>query len=237
MEKENIMPYKDKDIVFSKYHKVPRPITQDMVDLLDKTGFFDPPIDDITPQDYIETHRVVDVYCQSLCLVNEIHNRFMTSLCLVLLDYKERSEFIDRYLIYAFCPSVQLRDALASVYYGGRTLGNFYHYNICDGSGSDEKEVEELMKKVRFNCAVGNPSYKNDLYLEFIKAGHKMASDYSLWITPAKWHMEDDSDFYENMGFDMSEVKFIDKISDVFEDMDLQGRLAYYLCEKNYGEN
>jgi len=239
MNKENDITFVN--LEFDGFFSVPWEVCWDMTQLLDDRGFFDVVDSDIDLNEYINSHRVVDVYCQSPNLIKAVWGRFMACLYKVFPNPLKRSRFILRYLIFAFFPEYDMALQVARAFYdrvGLKTIkGNFYMYDITKNSGADKKEVKELMKKVRFNCAVGNPSYKNDLYLEFIKAGHKMASDYSLWITPAKWHMEDDSDFYENMGFDMSEVKFIDKISDVFEDMDLQGRLAYYLCEKNYGEN
>ena len=226
------MLYANKDIVMKGYHSVPKPITKEMLNLLDSRGFFAPPSDSTTLQQYIETHQVVDVYCQSLCLVNEVHNRFMLSLYRLIPDMKLRSLFIKDYLIYAFCPIRFIRDILAKTFYNANTLCDFYDYNISDGTGSDKKEVEELMNKVTFNCAMGNPPYNNNLYLKFIRASNKMASDYSLWITPSEWNMGNDSDFDEEVGVYMTEIKFIDEISNVFKDMDLQGRLVCYICEK-----
>lgn len=47
--------------------------------------------------------------------------------------------------------------------------------------------IKEKFKQMDFDVVVGNPPYNNDMYLDFVMIGHKLAKQFTLMITPAKW--------------------------------------------------
>ena len=49
------------------------------------------------------------------------------------------------------------------------------------------KEKLEELKLMKINAVIGNPPYNNDMYIPFVEMGHQLATDCSLFITPAKW--------------------------------------------------
>ena len=93
---------------------------------------------------------------------------------------------------------------------------------------------------MRFNVVVGNPPYNNDRYIDFVMAGHKLSSGYSLWITPAKWQnkldrgKEDDVNgkFRDAITSYMSHVVYYPETRDIFDILN-RGGISYYLCSKD----
>ena len=155
--------------------------------------------------------RFMDIYCKSASILVAVKRRLFNSQALSGLEPTKRLKHILAHQIYAICPNDDaLRQCKLNIY------GNALIDEIEDEHGikhkvgirllenleSIVKDTDEYIKtigslfsdifsketdKVKFNIVVGNPPYNKDIYLDFVRQGHKLATDYSLWITPAKW--------------------------------------------------
>jgi site-specific DNA-methyltransferase (adenine-specific) len=87
---------------------------------------------------------------------------------------------------------------------------------------------------MKFNIVIGNPPYNNDLYLDFVENGHKISTDCSEFITPAKWQAkggDKNEHFRETIVHYMSKIVFYSDCTDVF-DIQLNGGVSYYIINK-----
>lgn len=226
-------------------HSVPLNIADDMVDLLDSIDFFNEPSLDMTAEDYVNSHRVIDISCKSGSLLFSFYKRFMIALRNVFPDRDDRELFIMRYLLYGLCPDKRYLDLVRNTFYSNQKydltneFGNFYHYNFEDQRGVDKEEVKELLENMRFDVVCGNPPYNDDMYLDFVRLGHKLAKSYGLWITPAKWQAKMDNDSKE---FRDCIVPYMKKIvvyktsTDVF-DITAPDGISYYLIGKEISKH
>jgi site-specific DNA-methyltransferase (adenine-specific) len=88
---------------------------------------------------------------------------------------------------------------------------------------------------MKFDVVVGNPPYNNDIYIPFVEMGHNLASQCSVFITPAKWQAkggEKNEAFRQNIVPYMSKIVMYRDTHDVF-DIDDNAGIAYYLTDKN----
>lgn len=226
-------------------HSVPLNVADDMVDLLDSTDFFNEPALGMTAEDYVNSHRVIDISCKSGSLLFSFYKRFMVALRNVFPDRDDRELFIMRYLLYGICPNQEYLDLVRSTFYNNKKydltneFGNFYHYNFEDQRGVDKEEVKELLENMKFDVVCGNPPYNDDIYLDFVMLGHKLAKSYDLWITPAKFQNKKDNsknidrntEFREYILPSISYIVYYPETRDIFDILN-RGGLAYYLCKK-----
>ena len=92
---------------------------------------------------------------------------------------------------------------------------------------------------MKINAVIGNPPYNNDMYIPFVEMGHQLATDCSLFITPAKWQAKGgklNEQFRQNIVPYMSKIVYYPESSDVF-DIAVQGGISYYLIDNNIHEN
>ena len=221
-------------------HSVPFTIADDMVNMLDSTDFFKEPDLTITAGEYINSHRVIDVSCKSGSLLFSFYKKFMIALRNVFPD---RDYFIVRNLLFGLCPSARYLSMLRATFYSNKKydlsneLGNFYHYDFKDQTGVDRKEAKELLNKMRFDVVCGNPPYNDDMYLDFVQLGHKLAKTYDLWITPAKFIAKNDksgknANFRSSILSSIKDLVLYIHTHEVFSILS-DGGIAYYLCDKN----
>ena len=235
---EKLIEAKDK---VTKLHSVPLEIADDMIGLLDSTDFFDKPALDVTAEDYINSHRVIDVSCKSGSLLYSCYNRFMLALRDVFPDRGDRELFILRYLLYGFCPDKRYLDLVCNTFYSNQKydlseeLGNFYHYDFKEQSGVDSKEAKELLENMKFDVVCGNPPYNDDMYLDFVLLGHRLAKSYDLWITPAKWQAKADepNEKFRSIIRPLLDYVVMYKTSTDIFDITEPGGICYYLCSNN----
>ena len=222
-------------------HATPVNIADDMIELLVNTGFFDEPNNDMTAEDYVSSHRVLDIYCKSGSLLYSCYKKFMVALRHVIPDRDDRDYFIVRNLLYGVCPSISCINTLRDIFYNNKKydlsheLGNFFLYDLEKEEGSDKDIVKELLKPMKFDVVVGNPPYNNDAYLDFVMLGHKLAKSYDLWITPAKFSFRTDyrnKCCFDNIKKSLSKIVYFTDCSDVFNIAEIGG-VAYYLCDVN----
>ena len=174
-------------------HAIPVNIADDMIELLVNNGFFDEPNESMTAEDYISSHRVLDIYCKSGSLLYACYKRFMIALRHNIPDKDDRDYFIVRNLLYGVCPSINCINTLRDIFYNNKKydlsheLGNFFLYDLEKEEGSDKDIVKELLKPMKFDVVVGNPPYNDGVYLDFVLKGHELAKSYDLWITPVNF--------------------------------------------------
>lgn len=229
----------------TKLHSVPLEIADDMIGLLDSTDFFDKPDLNVTAEEYINSHRVIDISCKSGSLLYSCYSRFMLALRDVFPDRDDRELFILRYLLYGLCPDKRYLNLIRNTFYNNQKydlfneLGNFYHYDFKEQSGVDSKEAKELLENMKFDVVCGNPPYNDDMYLDFVLLGHRLAKSYDLWITPAKFQNKKDNsksvdkntEFREHILPSISYIVYYPETKDIFDILN-RGGLAYYLCNK-----
>lgn len=222
----------------------PENVAYDVVGLLNDTSFWNEPhadTDSIT--DYIETHRVLDIYCKSASFLVSFYEKFMFSLRYVFPDPDDRDYFIWRHLLYAFCPSRAIRDQVCNYCYKNEkydmssTFGHIYAYNIKEDTGVDAVEARKVVEDLKFDVVCGNPPYNNDMYLDFVQLGHKLAKTYDLWITPAKFIAKNDKggkndNFRKVVLGNIKDLVLYIHTHEVFSILS-DGGIAYYLCDKN----
>ena len=221
-------------------YSTPIKIANDMLKLLDEVGFFSKPQVGVSWQEYVESHRVLDIYCKSGVFLDLCYHRFMIALCDVIPNREDRKFFILKYLLFGFSSSYELTNNLRNVFYGSyNILGNFYNCNIVKEIGLDIKEAKELLSFMKFDVVVGNPPYNNDMYLDFVLKGHELAKSYDLWITPAKFiGMQSDLNVKLRTMFKSCCLisKYFDKAIDIFN-IQLDGGICYYLNGKTNNNN
>lgn len=237
---ERLIEAKDK---VTKLYSVPLKIADDMVDLLDSTDFFNEPALDMTAEDYVNSHRVIDISCKSGSLSFSFYKRFMIALRNVFPDRDDRELFIMRYLLYGLCPDKRYLDLVRNTFYNNQKydlsneLGNFYHYDFKEQSGVDRREVKELLENMKFDVVCGNPPYNDDIYLDFVMLGHKLSKSYDLWITPAKFIAKNDKrgtnkKLRDSILNNISELVLYIHTHEVFSILS-DGGIAYYLVDKD----
>lgn len=225
-------------------HSVPLNIADDMVDLLDSTDFFNEPALDMTAEEYVNSHRVIDISCKSGSLLFSFYKKFMVTLRNVFPDRDDRELFIMRYLLYGICPDKRYLDLVRSTFYNNNKkydltneFGNFYHYNFEDQRGVDKEEVKEMLENMKFDVVCGNPPYNNDTYLDFVMLGHRLAKTYDLWITPAKFIAKNDksgknNNFRSSILSNIKDLVLYIHTHEIFSILS-DGGIAYYLCDKD----
>ena len=233
---------KDLDIR-THLHSIPLAIADDMVNLLKSTDFFNEPALDMTAEEYINSHRVIDISCKSGSLLFSFYRQFMVALVNVFPDRDDRELFIMRYLLYGLCPDKRYLDLVRNTFYSNQKydltneFGNFYHYNFEDQRGVDKEEVKELLENMKFDVVCGNPPYNKDAYIDFVILGHRLAKTYDLWITPAKFIAKNDksgknNNFRSSVLSNIKDLVLYIHTHEVFSILS-DGGIAYYLCDKN----
>lgn len=223
-------------------HATPVNIADDMIELLVDTGFFDEPNADMTAEDYVSSHRVLDIYCKSGSLLYSCYKRFMIALRHIFPDRDDRDYFIVRNLLYGVCPSISCINTLRDMFYNNKKydlsheLGNFFLYDLEKEEGSDKDIVKELLKPMKFDVVVGNPPYNNDAYIDFVMLGHRLAKTYDLWITPAKFWAKStcdkDKKFRSMIKGSGDSFVVYKNCKDIF-DISEPGGIAYYLLGRD----
>ena len=151
----------------------PMSIVEDMVDLL--------------PADVFRLEsKFLDIACKSGRFLASIYNRLITSDAMIQAfpDMQDRHNHIVNNQLYGIATS-----SLAATIARKQIYNNPIHVgNIVYQPGKFTSEsVQGVFENMKFDVVIGNPPYNNDIYLDFVELGHKLADKCSCWITPAKW--------------------------------------------------
>ena len=98
-----------------------------------------------------------------------------------------------------------------------------------------ERFRDEREEELKFDVVIGNPPYNNDIYLDFVELGNKLADKCSCWITPAKWQAKGGAKneaFRKNIVPYMSKIVFYPVTTDIFDIGESAG-ISYYLVDKD----
>jgi hypothetical protein len=91
------------------------------------------------------------------------------------------------------------------------------------------------IEDMKFDVVVVNPPYNNDIYLKFVETGNNLASQCSVFITPAKWQAkggEKNEQFRKNIVPHISKLVYYPEETEVF-DINCGGGISYYLIDKD----
>jgi site-specific DNA-methyltransferase (adenine-specific) len=88
---------------------------------------------------------------------------------------------------------------------------------------------------MKIDIVVGNPPYNKDIYLDFVENGHKIAGEYSIFITPAKWQAkggDKNEQFRREIVPHMSKIVYYKDSTDIF-DIKEWGGISYFITDKD----
>jgi len=255
-------------------HIIPEEVCKGMVDMLDSTGWFIKNIDK-SPQEYIDSHRVLDICCRSGNFLRAFYERFNVYLSYKIKNQDKRDYFIWRYLLFGFAGQIReelskgltadqenkvadaaIKELRKELYSGFCFYEEDFHGNIYDiqfrpyldgnnlvWTGKDcpgytttfeNRAFGKELNEMKFNAVIGNPPYNNDVYIDFVTKGHAIATDYSLWITPAKWQAkggEKNENFRKNIVPYMSKIVFYPDSKEIFN-INMAGGVSYFSVDK-----
>lgn len=208
---------------FSKYSNseviTPLNIVKDMVDLL--------PADIFNPDT-----KFLDPAVKSGRFLAEIYRRLFDSPLLSHMNEANRKEHILKNQLYGFATSAVAATIVRKQLYDDPTIAG----NIVYTADKVSKElIQGAFDIMKFDVVIGNPPYNNDIYLDFVTEGHKLASKYTVMITPAKWQAKGgkkNEDFRKNVVPYMSKIVFFPCCYDVFNIAEPDG-ISYYLIDKS----
>lgn len=260
-------------------HIVPEEVCKGMVDMLDSTGWFIKNIDK-SPQEYIDSHRVLDICCRSGNFLRAFYERFNVYLSYKIKNQDKRDYFIWRYLLFGFAGQIReelskgltadqenkvadaaIKELRKELYSGFCFYEEDFHGNIYDiqfrpyldgnnlvWTGKDcpgytttfeNRAFGKELNEMKFNAIIGNPPYNNDAYIDFVTKGHAIATDYSLWITPAKWQAKSgqkNEAFRQNIVPHMKKIVYYPVSTDIFDIGESAG-ISYYITDKSVHTN
>ena len=260
-------------------HIVPEEVCKGMIDMLDSTGWFIKNIDK-SPQEYIDSHRVLDICCRSGNFLRAFYERFNVYLSYKIKNQDKRDYFIWRYLLFGFAGQIReelskgltadqenkvadaaIKELRKELYSGFCFYEEDFHGNIYDiqfrpylggnnlvWTGKDcpgytttfeNRAFGKELNEMKFNAVIGNPPYNNDVYIDFVTKGHAIATDYSLWITPAKWQAkggEKNEQFRKDIVPYMSKIVYYPCTEEIFDITEIMG-ITYYLLNSSSNNN
>lgn len=226
----------------------PPNIVQDMLDLLPESV-------------WNSKTRFLDICCKSGNFLVEIYNRLdrILSSDNNFKDPVKRRKHILENQIYGICTDsfeemVVKRRMTGDSFSDNENISTIAYVHPVSGASKQFKELVQLkkyktqkeqeqafgqiqyalkekFKQMDFDVVVGNPPYNNDMYLSFVMIGHKLAKQFTLMITPAKWQAKGGGQndlFRKEVVPYMSKIVFYPDSRDVF-DIQLQGGISYYL--------
>ena len=238
---KDLFPLEDrwgKDGVFT-----PTNIVKDMVDLLPDSIW--------NPES-----TFIDISCKTGAFLAEIYTRLDTELS-ELDEYKDpvkrRSHILNNQLF-----GLALRNDESLFFSRRNVFGDPFSDNIDVINAGNSSYIDLVKQKqysiietqlkgkfgrMKFDVVVGNPPYNNDIYLKFVTFGHRLSTQYTLMITPAKWQAKTDgkpagsSTVDKNEEFRTKIVPFMSKIvyypctEDLFDIREVSG-ISYYIINK-----
>ena len=105
---------------------------------------------------------------------------------------------------------------------------NFKEYNDMLEESEDTGEI------MKFDVVIGNPPYNNDMYIPFVEMGYQLATECSVFITPAKWQAkggQKNEAFRQNIVPYMSKIVYYPDCSDIFDINEYSG-ITYYIIDR-----
>lgn len=239
-------------------YAIPDTIAMKMVELIDSSWFI-PKSSELNGSkllldEYANNHRVLDICCNSGVLLYWFLQQFRKYLERYAKtsfnnSEDELCEYILKNLLYGVSINSAICRIIRSMLYNNRDVyGNIYNCDVLNAThhaDSDELEIRgsevyiydrNKGEKVpmKFDVVCGNPPYNDDMYLDFVMLGHRLAKTYDLWITPAKWQAkggQKNDIFRRDIVPYMSDILFYPFVQDIFDIRNVDG-LTIYLVNK-----
>lgn len=198
----------------------------------------------------------IDISCKTGAFLAEIYTRLDTELS-KLDEYKDpvkrRSHILNNQLF-----GLALRNDESLFFSRRNVFGDPFSDNIdvINAGNSSyldlvkqrqysiiETQLKGKFRRMKFDVVVGNPPYNNDIYLDFVTLGHRLSTQYTLMITPAKWQAKTDGKpagskspdknvvFRKNIVPFMSKIVYYRDTTEIFDITD-DGGISYYLMNK-----
>lgn len=200
---------------------------------------------DLIPEDFWTPDvTILDMYCKSGRFLVGAFRKLYNSPYLAYLSDGERTLHILNKQLFGLCADMTCMLLSEANLYGYAQYGkkhiklvDTYDYNSVVKQRKDgiiNRTLEGKFGQMKFDLVIGNPPYNKDAYIDFVEIGHKLATQYSCWVTPAKWQAKADK---KNDTFRKAIVPYMQSIvyypssREVFE-IDCQGGIVYYLIGK-----
>ena len=241
-------------------YAIPDTIAMKMVELIDSSWFIPKPSElndnKLLLDEYANNHRVLDICCNSGVLLYwflQQFRKYLERYAKVSFNNSEDElcEYILKNLLYGVSINLTICRIIRSMLYNNRDVyGNIYNCDVLNATHhADSNELEIRGSEVyiydrskgekvpmKFDVVCGNPPYNSDMYIDFVKLGHKLAKTYDLWITPAKWQAKlggKNDSFRELITPYISSLIFYKNPLDVFPDTPMcNDSLSIYLVDK-----
>ena len=200
---------------------------------------------DLIPEDFWTPDvTILDMYCKSGRFLVGAFRKLYNSPYLAYLSEGERTLHILNKQLFGLCSDMTCMLLAEANLYGYAQYGK-KHIKLVDAYDYDsvvkqrkdniiERTLEGKLGQMKFDLVIGNPPYNNDMYIDFVEIGHKLATQYSCWVTPAKWQGKGGD---KNEHFRKEIVPYMEKIvyypdcTDVFAIGD-PGGISYFTVSK-----
>lgn len=200
-------------------------------------------------------HIFMDLYCKTGNLLKAVKQKIGSSDRLIAIcDNKQSQMLVCRVLYGKLYEEIDCSTEINTITRRGQV---YYISNYKDIVKNNlEKYIVDIFRTIKeqymlefksednfkFNNIIMNPPYNpSDLYIDFVTLAHKIASEYVVAITPAKWQAkggDKNEQFRKNIVPYISKVIYYLDSHDVF-DIGETGGITYYIIntvEQKYKE-
>lgn len=201
---------------------------------------------DLIPEDFWTPDvTILDMYCKSGRFLVGAFRKLYNSPYLAYLSESERTLHILNKQLFGLCSDMTCMLLSEANLYGYAQYGkkhiklvDTYDYNSVVKQRKDgiiNRTLEGKFGQMKFDLVIGNPPYNKDAYIDFVEIGHKLATQYSCWVTPAKWQAKADKKndtFRKEIVPYMSKIVFFPDTHNVFN-VSEWGGISQYIVDKN----
>lgn len=200
---------------------------------------------DLIPEDFWTPDvTILDMYCKSGRFLVGAFRKLYNSPYLAYLSESQRTLHILNKQLFGLCADMTCMLLSEANLYGHAQYGkkhiklvDTYDYNSVVKQRKDgiiNRTLEGKFGQMKFDLVIGNPPYNKDAYIDFVEIGHKLATQYSCWVTPAKWQAkggQKNEDFRKNIVPYMSKIVYYPDAGEVFNISEVAG-ISYYLIQR-----
>lgn len=181
--------------------------------------------------------KFIDIVAKSGSLLVAVYNRLMNSNYMInaFPNKEDRHNHIVTNQLYGIATSNAAASIIRKTFYNDAKIkGNIVSTNNVYDASIIEAIIKKEFKQVKFDVVIGNPPYNNDLYIEFVELGQRLATKYNSMIIPAKWQAKGGAKndrFRDKIVPYMSSITYYKNSKDVF-DIQEWGGVCYFLADK-----
>ena len=201
---------------------------------------------DLIPEDFWTPDvTILDMYCKSGRFLVGAFRKLYNSPYLAYLSESERTLHILNKQLFGLCADMTCMLLSEANLYGHAQYGkkhiklvDTYDYNSVVKQRKDgiiNRTLEGKFGQMKFDLVIGNPPYNKDAYIDFVEIGHKLATQYDCWVTPAKWNVkggQKNEQFRKEIVPYMRKIVYYPNCSDIFL-IGEQSGITYYVSGKD----